>query len=280
MPELPEVECTRRFIAPVLTGRRILGVEIGRDRMVRHNRRPEDVPDRLIGREVLDVGRHGKFIVARVEDDISLVIHLGMSGRLQLARPGDPAAPHTNVVLRPDGTDEVRMVDPRTFGFVAAFTPEEAAQSGLSRLGPDALNDPPGATAFLERLDGRTAPIKALLLDQRVIAGLGNIYADEVLFRAGLHPRRAGGSLTHAEVEAILAAIGPVLSDGIAMGGTSLDDLAYLLPDGRAGEYLDRIAVYGRTDEPCPRCGSPIERAIIGQRSSHFCPSCQLEAPR
>jgi formamidopyrimidine-DNA glycosylase len=124
-------------------------------------------------------------------------------------------------------------------------------------------------------LAGRTAPVKALLLDQRMIAGLGNIYADEVLFSSGVHPLRSGGDLTPDEIAALRDSIHPVLAAGIEAGGTSLDDLAYLLPDGRAGEHLDRLSVYGRVDEPCRRCGTAIERVVVAQRSSHFCPSCQ-----
>ncbi len=275
MPELPEVETTRRCIAPVLETRRLISVEVRRDRMARRNLRPHDVVERLTGRTVLTVGRHGKFIVAPVEGDISMVIHLGMSGRLQISDPNRPEQPHTNVVLRTDTGQEVRMVDPRTFGFLAALTPDEFTSSSLARLGPDAFDDLPPAEQMAARFGGRSAPIKALLLDQRLVSGLGNIYADEVLHRARVHPRRPGGSLTAGEVAAIHDAIGPVLEDGIAHGGTSLDDLAYLLPDGSAGEYVDRLDVYGRSGEACRACGTAIERIVVAQRSSHFCPQCQ-----
>src|SRR5690606_1147954 len=145
----------------------------------------------------------------------------------------------------------------------------------LAGLGPDALEELPDAPTLGGRLAGRRAPIKALLLDQRIIAGLGNIYADEVLFRARIRPTRPGGEVSASELEELLAAIPEVLIAGVEMGGTSLDDLAYLLPDGRAGEYLERLMVYGRTGEPCLACGTPIERVVVAQRSSHFCPNCQ-----
>jgi formamidopyrimidine-DNA glycosylase len=275
MPELPEVETTRRCVAPVLEGRRLVSVDVRRDRMARRNARPIDVSERLTGRTVRAVGRRGKFIVAPVDGGIRMVIHLGMSGRLQIADRGRPEDPHTNVVLSTDSGQEVRMVDPRTFGFVAALTPEEFGTSSLARLGPDAFDELPSPDQLAVRLAGRSAPIKALLLDQRLISGLGNIYADEVLHRARVHPRRPAGSLSGGEVAAIHDAIRPVLEAGITHGGTSLDDLAYLLPDGRAGEYVDRLDVYGRTGEPCRACGAPIERLIVAQRSSHFCPQCQ-----
>lgn len=275
MPELPEVETTRRHIAPVLEGARISAVELGRDRMARRNMRPQDIPERLLGRRVGRVGRRGKFLLIEVEGDLTWVIHLGMSGRMRITSPSDPLDPHTQLVVTTDRGDQVRLIDPRTFGFVAVFTPEELEHDSLAALGPDALEELPDAATLGARLAGRRAPIKALLLDQRILAGLGNIYADEVLFRARVRPTRPGGDLTPEELADLVAAIPEVLLAGVEMGGTSLDDLAYLLPDGRAGEYLDRLMVYGRAGEPCLVCGTPIERAVVAQRSSHFCPTCQ-----
>ena len=275
MPELPEVETTRRAIAPALEGARLVRVEVRRDRMARRNERPQDVEERLNGRLVRTVGRLGKFIVSEVEGDLRWVLHLGMSGRMQLAVPEDPVAPHTNFVARTDAGVELRFIDPRTFGFVAVYTPEEWESSTMRQLGRDAFDDLPTARELSERLAGRSAAIKALLLDQRLVAGIGNIYADEILFRARIHPLRPAGSLTGDEVKRLRSAVRPVLSDGLQYGGTSLDDLAYLLPDGRAGEYTERLRVYGRVGEPCRRCGSPIERVVVSQRSSHYCPRCQ-----
>ncbi len=243
--------------------------------MTRRNERTADVIDRLTGRRVLELGRHGKFIVGRVEGDLRLVVHLGMSGRMQIAQAADDLAPHTNVVFGLEDGTEVRFVDPRTFGFVAVFTIEEMARSTVSGLGPDALDDLPTSKHLASVLAGRLAPIKALLLDQRIIAGLGNIYADEVLHRSRIRPDRAGGDLTWTEVKRLRASVRPVLRAGLRHGGTSLDDLAYLLPDGRAGEYVDRLQVYGRADRPCKTCGTPVERVVIAGRSSHYCPHCQ-----
>src|SRR5690606_32052509 len=193
------------------------------------------------GRRVEKVGRRGKFILIDVEGDLTWVIHLGMSGRMRVTRPDDPRDPHTHLVVRTDRGEEVRLIDPRTFGFVAVFTPEEMAEDSLASLGPDAWEQLPAADTMADLLVGRTAPIKALLLDQRLLAGLGNIYADEVLFRAGIHPGRPGGEVSRTENERLVEAIPAVLAAGIEMGGTSLDDPAYLLPDGRAGENLDRL---------------------------------------
>ncbi len=276
MPELPEVETTRRGIAPVLEGARLADVEVRRDRMVRRHVRPGDFADRMRGRQVLRLRRQGKFMVADVEGGLLWVTHLGMSGRMSLARPGDPEPPHVNVLLSTDRGDEVRFVDPRTFGFVVAYTPEEYASSPMARLGPDALDDLPRAAELAARLDGRIVPIKPLLLDQTFLAGIGNIYADEILHRAGIRSDRPAGSLTFDEVKALRAAVRPVLRTGLRHGGTSLSDLRYLLPDGRAGEYMARLRVYGREDEPCPRCGTPIRRQVLRQRSTYWCPRCQV----
>lgn len=274
MPELPEVETTRRALEPYLAGKRIVEAESRRPRMLRRQPRDRDFADRLRGRRVKALRRQGKFLLFDVEGDFTWVTHLGMSGRMEVAEAGHPEAKHTNVVIR-TADHEIRFVDPRTFGFMAVLTPEELAGSTLAHLGPDALNDLPASRALANRLEGRKPAIKSLLLDQRIVAGVGNIYADEVLFRAKVAPTRAGGSLTFDEIKGIRRAIGPVLRAGLKYGGTSLDDLAYLLPDGQAGEYLERLKVYGREGEPCLRCGTAIRRTVINQRSSFWCTSCQ-----
>lgn len=275
MPELPEVEATRRHLEPVLVGSRVVRVEVRRDRMVRRQERPTDFGDRLAGRRIDALDRVGKFMIAAVEGDLTWVTHLGMSGRVQVASPGVPESSHTNLVVHLDGGSEVRFVDPRTFGFMVVYTPAEWDASPMVRLGPDALTHLPRSPRLARILEGRTAPIKALLLDQAIVAGIGNIYADEILHRSGIAPHRPGGSLDRGEVAALRAAIRPVLQAGLAAGGTSLDDLAYLLPDGRAGDYMARLRVYGRAGEPCMRCGAAIESDVLRQRTAHWCPGCQ-----
>ena len=276
MPELPEVEITRRHIADVIDGRRFVDVQVAHPRTVRHNGGdPAVVECRLVGRKVLAVNRHGKFLVVPLDDGMTMVAHLGMSGRFAVGQTPEPE-PHTHFKARLDDGSTVRFVDPRTFGFIAVFDDEELGQSGLSRLGPDAWETPPTVDALMSSLEGRTASIKALLLDQRPIAGLGNIYADEALHLARIDPRAPGGDLSGPEVEGLLQAIRLVLSGAIDAGGTSLDDLAYLLPDGRAGENLEKLQVYGRAGEPCFRCGEIIDRVVIRARSTHFCPGCQV----
>jgi formamidopyrimidine-DNA glycosylase len=275
MPELPEVEATRRHLAPILEGAVVVEAAARRDRMVRLHERPTDFADRMRGRRISVLERVGKMLLARMSGDITWVTHLGMSGRMAVHRSGEPEAPHTNVVVRLRGGVEVRMIDPRTFGFVGAFTPAEMETGYGSGWGPDALEALPAARRLAAALAGRTAPIKALLLDQRVVAGLGNIYADEVLFRARIRPDRPGGSLSDDEVAVLRRSIRPVLQQALRGGGTSLGDLAYLLPDGRAGEHLSRLAAYGREGEACRRCPGEIVRSVIRARSSFWCPRCQ-----
>jgi formamidopyrimidine-DNA glycosylase len=275
MPELPEVETTRRCLAPALEGARIIAVQIGRPRMVRRQANPADFARRTEGQRVESLRRHGKFLLAELDNGMIWVTHLGMSGRLSLVDHGAPAARHTNVIVTLDSGTELRFIDPRTFGFVAAFTPQELAESSLGRLGRDAFTDLPKSKDLADMLAGRHAPMKALLLDQSLLAGIGNIYADESLHRAGISPLRPGGSLQVEEISALRQAIRQTLHHALRWGGTSLDDLAYLLPDGRSGDYLRRLRAYGREGEPCPRCGGEIVRSVVRNRSAFWCPSCQ-----
>ena len=273
MPELPEVELTRRHLETALLGRVFNDVTVSHERTARHNASTVEVEGRLKGRRVVSVGRHGKFLRLELDDCQVMVAHLGMSGRWSVQ--GGEEIPHTHFVAVLDDGATVRFVDPRTFGFIAVYDEDDLLESGLGRLGPDAWTAPPTPTELVERLSGRTAPIKALLLDQGPIAGLGNIYADEVLFLARIHPLTAGGEIDEDRASGLLAATREVLEAAIDSGGTTLDDLAYLLPDGQAGENLMNLKVYGREGEPCEVCGTPIERLIVRARSTHFCPVCQ-----
>ncbi|MGH8914630.1 MAG: bifunctional DNA-formamidopyrimidine glycosylase/DNA-(apurinic or apyrimidinic site) lyase [Acidimicrobiia bacterium] len=276
MPELPEVEITRRHLDEAMSGRCLVEVRTSHPRTSRHNSGPQELDQRLRGRRVTRVGRQGKFLAAPLDDGQTLVAHLGMSGRFTVGYPLDEEPPHTHFRALLDDGVQVRFVDPRTFGFVAVFDDEELETSGLSRLGPDAWTAVPSVTDLGMRLSTRTAPIKALLLDQVIVSGLGNIYADEALHIAGIHPLQAGRDLTETELDRLLSAVRTVLETAIDNGGTSLDDLSYLLPDGRAGENLDRLRVYGRADLPCLECGTPVERIVLRGRSAHYCPVCQV----
>jgi len=275
MPELPEVETVRRCLEPVLTGADLVEVAVRHPRLARRNRSAAEIEDRLTGATVSTLRRHGKFLIADLDQGSVWVIHLGMSGHLRIAEPAEAEEAHTHVVVRTGGGKEIRMIDPRTFGFVAVLTPAEWEEAPFSRHGPDALDQLPVAARLANGLEGRRVPIKARLLDQTFLAGLGNIYADEVLHRSGLRPTRSAGSLRPGEVSALRSAIKPVLRAGIRWGGTSLNDLAYLLPDGAAGRYLERLHVYGREGQPCARCRSPIVRSVVAGRSTYYCPACQ-----
>ena len=273
MPELPEVEITRRHLEAAMLGRVFVDVHLTHVRTARHNASPEEVETRLRGRRVRSVGRHGKFLEIELDDGQVMVAHLGMSGRWSIDGAAD--VPHTHFTAGMDDGTTIRFIDPRTFGFVAVYDEDDVLTSGLGRLGPDAWADPPDAADLAERLSSRIAPIKALLLDQGPIAGLGNIYADEALHRARIHPLTPGGELTVDDCRRLLAATAGVLDAAIDKGGTTLDDLAYLLPDGQAGENMTQLLVYGREGEPCDHCASPIERIVVRARSTHFCPKCQ-----
>jgi formamidopyrimidine-DNA glycosylase len=231
------------------------------------------VEARLRGRRALEVTRRGKFLVIPLDDYSTMVAHLGMSGRFMI--DSDEKLPHTHFWASLDNGHEISFVDPRTFGFIAVYDGDELESSGVSRLGPDAWDGPPDVEALAAALENRRAPIKALLLDQGPISGLGNIYADEALFIAGIDPRTESGAIGKETLGALLDAIHTVLEKAIANGGTSLDDLTYLLPDGRAGDNLESLQVYGRDGQPCLRCGDVIDKVTIRARSTHFCPHCQ-----
>lgn len=258
-----------------MVGRTVTSVSVTHPRTARLNASPQEVEARLFGRRVESMRRHGKFLVADLDDGFVLIAHLGMSGRFSLGDGSEERVAHTHLVAVLDDRVEVRFVDPRTFGFVAVLDEDEIHESPLRRLGPDAWEEPPDATELVKRLAGRTAPIKALLLDQGPVAGLGNIYADEILHLARIHPLTPGGELGVARAGALVLAMGEILAEAIESGGTTLEDLAYLLPDGTAGENLGRLRVYARTGRPCPVCDSPVERIVVRQRSTHFCPKCQ-----
>lgn len=283
MPELPEVEVVRRDLDPVVTGRTVVAVEVGRARAVRREPSPAAFADRLAGRTVRATARVGKFLVLRLDDPASpdvVIVHLGMSGQLRVAGSGDePRLPHTHVVWTLDDGHEVRFVDPRTFGqmWLGRSGADERPRD-LGHLGPDALDDLDDRTGPADlgaRLAGRRVAVKLRLMDQTALAGLGNIYTDEILFRAGVAPHRASGSLTEAEVAAVVDAIGRVLPAAIAARGSSLADAQYVDGTGRPGRYQDQHAVHAKAGAPCPRCGRAVARLKMGGRFASYCPGCQ-----
>jgi formamidopyrimidine-DNA glycosylase len=278
MPELPEVEVVRRGLAERVVGRRVLGVEVGRQRTVRRTSR-EAVIAGLTGATLVGARRRGKYLICPLDTGDALMVHLRMSGQLVLARVGDTRPPHTHVVLTLEGGDELRFVDPRTFGEVVVFDPSNAAVEApeLARLGPDPIEDAMTAADLADVLRGRSRQIKALLLDQHAVAGLGNIYTDEVLHGAGLRFDRPAASLGARKVAALHRSMQEVLAAAIAAGGSTLSDNRYVGLSGEPGTYQHHHLVYGREGGPCARCRgrSAVVRARYAGRSTFFCPRCQ-----
>src|SRR5579885_1374171 len=261
MPELPEVETVARSIAPLL-GRRILSAEFRSVRVLRGGD-PEAMAACLQGRRIQEIRRYGKFIVIRMEGGY-LTIHLGMTGRLLL---GGPASKHTHAILTLD-QGVLLYDDSRQFGRLQ-WSGEFPAR--VAQLGPEPLEI--GFPEFARMLKSRKARIKALLLNQDFLRGIGNIYADEALFRAGIHPLAMAHRLSRERARRLWDAIGAVLREAIAAGGSSISD--YVDAEGRKGFFQVSHRVYQRTGEACVTCGTAIRRTLVAQRSSHFCPRCQ-----
>jgi formamidopyrimidine-DNA glycosylase len=292
VPELPEVETVRAGLARELVGRTISDVEVRHPRTVRrHVAGGEDFTQRLRGATILDVRRRGKFLWLPLRSpdgsfDECLGGHLGMSGQLLLRSADAPEERHLHARLRfADAGPELRFVDQRTFGSLqvdalvpSRDVPEDRVPSMVAHIARDPLDPAFDEPAFARRLRARSSGIKRALLDQTLVSGIGNIYADESLWRARLHGTREAAALRSATVHRLLGEVRDVLRSAIAVGGTSFDSL-YVNVNGQSG-YFDRtLAVYGREGRPCPRCGTPIRRMPFANRSSYFCPRCQ-RSPR
>jgi formamidopyrimidine-DNA glycosylase len=277
VPELPEVETVRARLEPVLTGRRFERVEILDPRVTRPLE-PHEVAAELEGEVVDAVERRGKYLVFRFRTGRVLLIHLRMTGTLRHVRDGAPEHdPHLRVVVRLDDGSDVIYRDVRRFGTWLLLEPgEEQAYLG-QRLGEEPLSRAFTPASLAARLDRRRAPVKAALLDQRAAAGMGNIYADEALWRAQIHPLRAAGDLDQDEVKRLHKAVREALKAGIARQGTTLRD--YRTPDGAEGRMQTALRVYGREGEPCYRCGAQIGKTRAGGRGTWYCPSCQPLVP-
>jgi formamidopyrimidine-DNA glycosylase len=273
VPELPEVETVRSQLEPALVGRRFEHVEILDSRLVRPFD-PEPVAAELSGERVAAVERRGKYLIFRFESGRVLLIHLRMTGSLLHAPAGTLADdPHRRAVVRLDDGSDVAYRDVRRFGTWLLLEPGEAEPYLAQRLGEEPLGPAFSAAELGRRLRGRRAPVKAVLLDQRSLAGMGNIYADEALWRARLRPLRPAGTLDSNEVRRLHRAVRRALLVGIERQGATLSD--YRTPDGGSGSMQREFKVYGRTGEPCDRCGAPIEKARIAGRGTWYCPVCQ-----
>ncbi len=278
MPELPEVETVRKGLEGAVVGRRIDDVQVFGRRTVRRQS-PSELKIHLIGRTLTAAGRRGKFLLLSLDDGAVLVVHLRMSGQLLHVRTPEevPVVAHTHVVMSLGDGTELRFVDPRTFGewFVSTQIDDRGVPLELAHLGRDPLAEGLPTAYLADGLAGRRAPLKALLTDQRVIAGIGNIYADEICFRAGLRPDRPGGSLSADEVASLAKACRAVLRQAVRSRGSSLRDLRYRDLQGALGSFQLSHAVYDRAGEPCVRCGGRVARIKIGARPAFCCESCQ-----
>lgn len=273
MPELPEVETVRRTLTQLVVGKTIRSVHVFLPRIIQ---RPDDVKrfeTELAGHTIVEIGRRGKFLRI-VMDGLVLVSHLRMEGRYGVYRTGDEVEKHTHVIFRfTDGT-ELRYKDVRQFGTMHLFLPgEEFTQKPLAKLGLEPLEDSFTAKAFQEAVSRRTSKIKPVLLNQEYIVGLGNIYVDEALFRAGIHPEHPADKLTRRQLERLHAAIVDTLSEAVEAGGSSIK--SYVNGQGEMGMFQHSLRMYGRQGEPCPNCGQPVEKTVVGGRGTHFCPNCQ-----
>lgn len=273
MPELPEVETTARSLRPRLVGRRVTSVGgVDWPRML-PNVSEADLHDALAGKVVTAVDRRGKYLLVGFDDETWLTVHRKMSGNLLLVSGESPLEPHTHLIIGLEGGEDLRFVDARKFGRVYFFRSRDQLDEFLAeRLGPDSLLEL-DEKLLAARLRKRKGRIKTLLLDQAFVAGVGNLYADEALWEARLHPLRSAESLSTREVYRLARAIKAVLVIGIERRGTSFS--TYRDSDGTPGENQEFLNAYGREGQPCPRCGTPIQRIVIGQRSAFFCPKEQ-----
>ena len=269
MPELPEVETTRRGLAPHAVGTRILRVAV-REPRLRWPVAPS-LSTALAGQRITQLDRRAKYLLFRT-DAGRLMVHLGMSGSLRVTRADTPPAPHDHIDVVLEGGLALRYNDPRRFGSFH-WLPGEDSHPLLARLGPEPLGDAFDG-GYLYRLSrGRRAPVKAFIMDAHVVVGVGNIYAAEALFLAGISPRRSAGRIGAARYDALAGHIRAVLTAAIAQGGTTLRD--FVGGDGRPGYFARQLWVYGRGGEPCARCGAPLRERRIAQRASVYCVACQ-----
>lgn len=291
MPELPEVETIRRQIEPEVVGRTIVGARILDGRWTRPLE-PEPIAAALVGREIVAAGRRGKYLLIGLDDGSTLLMHLRMTGNLLLAEPGEvgrrfgtdrlypaPTEPaYLKAEIELDDGRLLRFTDPRRFGHASLLGPGELEPYLDARVGVEPLGGELTAELIGRIAAGRTVPLKSFLLDQKGIAGIGNIYADEALHRAELHPLSPAGSMRPEHWEALREGIVAALEEGLRNGGASIDD--YRDSRGAEGSMQDELLVHTRAGEECPRCGGRINRIVVAGRSTYFCPSCQVRLRR
>jgi formamidopyrimidine-DNA glycosylase len=278
--ELPEVEVMRRDLEKDIVGRRIKTAEVKSSRnamrVIRRHGKRKDFTSRLEGRKLTKVERRGKYVLLHLDSGDALVTHFGMSGQFQRGNGRVVIEPHTHVVLTFQQGGDLRFIDPRTFGEMFVTSADELGKvKELQHIAIDPLDQVFTWPTFQYLLAQRGAKMKQLLMDQKFISGLGNIYSDEVLFAAGIRYDRMSDTLSSQEVRRLYRAIQETVQDAIKMRGTTLDDEAYVDLFGKPGEYQAELKVYGREGQPCRRCRTLIETVKVSQRTSYFCPQCQ-----
>lgn len=270
MPELPEVETTCRGIAPHIQGQAVEGVTVRNSKL--RWPVPRGLNKTLSGQSLITVGRRGKYLLLNFPQG-TLIMHLGMSGSLQIVTSDTPVRKHDHVDIAFTNGNILRLHDPRRFGSIHWTTAEPLQHDLLSQLGPEPLDTAFNADDLWQHARKRKVAIKQFIMDSHVVVGVGNIYASESLFRAGIHPKRAAGKVSRERYEALVKAIKTVIRAAIKQGGTTLRD--FTGGDGKPGYFKQKLNVYGRQGEPCNNCGKPVSHCVMGQRATYYCTQCQ-----
>jgi formamidopyrimidine-DNA glycosylase len=277
VPELPEVEIVRKDLEREVVGKKIKDVEVKLPRIVRRHRTRTEFTKRLNGRGITKIERRGKYILVRLDNNDVLVMHLGMSGRIERTTARKPIEKHTHVVMKLSTGGELRFIDMRQFGELFVSERDELDTiKELQHIAIDPLEDSFTWQHFSQLIGTRHVKLKTLLMDQKFISGIGNIYSDEILWHAGLRHDRPSDSLTSQEVRRLYRAIQEVIQEGIRYRGVTLEDETYSDLYGKSGEMQEHLKVYGKVGMPCRRCRTPITRERWSNRSTYFCPQCQV----
>jgi formamidopyrimidine-DNA glycosylase len=278
MPELPEVETLRRELDKEVVGKRVKKVDVTGMKSIRRHPNKKHFTTKVEGHKFTGVQRRGKYLVLSLETGDFLVIHLGMSGQLLRTATKDPVAKHTHVIFTFTQHGQLRYLDPRKFGEMFVTTPEELTSEipELTDLGVDPVDTPMSWTKFGQMLMSHSMKLKSFLMDQKILAGIGNIYSDEILFQAGLRYDRMTDSLSTQEIRRLYRAVVETLPDAIKYGGSTLADEGYVNLHGDPGEYQEHHQVYARDKEACRRCRVPLVKAKFGGRSTYYCEQCQV----
>jgi formamidopyrimidine-DNA glycosylase len=271
MPELPEVETSRRGIEPHILGKKIKDVVIREFRL--RWPIPKSLPDKILKQTVTQVERRGKYLLLRFGSSGTVIIHLGMSGSLRICTASMPAEKHDHIDFVFSNKKILRLKDPRKFGCVLWTSKPVEQHKLLSKLGPEPLDDEFSSDVLYQKSRKRTCSIKAFIMNSHTVVGVGNIYASESLFLAGINPKRKAGSLSRVRAERLVEAIKQILAEAIKQGGTTLRD--FTREDGQPGYFAQKLFVYGKAGEPCAECGKPVKQITQQQRSTFYCTSCQ-----